>query len=311
MWTGPRADLNLFLTFVSEMLAYNGAAATTVTTPLKAKKLQDGGIKLFLVLVRVGHFPDDFTKKLAAHLDATKADPRLGTWTAFAKGSPLHDYTALAAWARPEEASYLRERLAAKADGAGPFAWSAWSGKEPPPRPWLVDEGAALDRLALFGKLAPEEAARVAFLKAEAKKPKQPKLGEDFKLGSFTYSVKSVEVVDEAGSGFAKKKPSEGAQFVLVHFTIRNEGNATATVSTDDFKIVDAKGREFRPSSEANTALSMSGGKDFLVSELQPGIKKNTVTAFELPEDSAKGVFTLVVPEKGFLGTGSVRITLK
>lgn len=32
---------------------------------------------------------------------------------------------------------------------------------------------------------------------------------------------------------------------------------------------------------------------------------------FEMPEEAAKGVFTRVVPEKGFLGTGSVRITLK
>lgn len=36
-------------------------------------------------------------------------------------------------------------------------------------------------------QLAPDEAARVAFLKAEAKKSKQPKLGEDFTLGSFTH----------------------------------------------------------------------------------------------------------------------------
>jgi hypothetical protein len=33
-------------------------------------------------------------------------------------------------------------------------------------------------------------------------------------------------------------------------------------------------------------------------------------TAFEMPDAAAKGVFTLVIPEKG-LGTGSVRITLK
>jgi hypothetical protein len=63
--------------------------------------------------------------------------------------------------------------------------------------------------------------------------------------------------------------------------------------------------------SEANTALEMSGHKDLIVSELQPGLTKKMVTAFEMPDATARGTFTLVIPEKGLLGTGSVRITLK
>lgn len=143
-------------------------------------------------------------------------------------------------------------------------------------------------------------------------KARQPKFGEAFRLGDFTYSVTNVKVMDEVGKGYGKKTASEGAAFVVVQFTIQNEGNATETVLTDDFLIVDAKGREFRPSTEANMALAMAGGgKDMIVSELQPGLKKATATAFELPEGSAKGTFTLVIPEKGLLGTGAVRITLK
>jgi hypothetical protein len=69
--------------------------------------------------------------------------------------------------------------------------------------------------------------------------------------------------------------------------------------------------REYRPSSEANTAPVMSGGKDLGPTELQSGLKKNMTTAFEMPQMVAKGVFTLVIAEKGVLGAGSVRITLK
>lgn len=311
VWTGPRSDLNAFLSYVSQVLSTGGSAPAPLGTALKAKKLHDAGIKLFLVFARVGTFPDEFATKFASHLDATKGEPHLGVWSAHSKGAPLHDYSCLAAWSRPEEAAYLREHLAAKKDGAGPFGWSAWSGKDAPARPWLVDEGAALERLAILGSLTPDEVARAAFLKAEAKKPRQPKLGEEFKLGDFTYAVKDVEVVDSVGSGFGKKKASEGAQFVLVHFAMRNDASATETVLTDDFRIVDAQGREYRPSSEANTALVMSGGKDLGLTELQPGLKKSMTTAFEMPEAAAKGVFTLVIPEKGLLGMGSVRITLK
>jgi hypothetical protein len=49
-----------------------------------------------------------------------------------------------------------------------------------------------------------------------------------------------------------------------VEYTIRNDSNATETVFTDDFRIVDAQGREFRPSAEGNMALASSGNKDLL-----------------------------------------------
>lgn len=169
VWTGPRADLNAFLSYVGELVA-TGGAPKPLADAVRAKKLGDAGIKLFLVFSRVGKFPDDFTGKLASHLEATKSEPHLGTWTAFTKGGAYHDYTALAAWSRRDDPAYLREHLAAKADAAGPFPWSPWMDKEPPARPWLVDEGAALDRLALTTTLTPAEESRRAALAAVAKK---------------------------------------------------------------------------------------------------------------------------------------------
>lgn len=150
-----------------------------------------------------------------------------------------------------------------------------------------------------------------ATVERAAPKP-QPKLNEPFKLGSFTYTILAVEVGDKVGKGYSVKKASEGASFVVVKYKLRNEGNETETVMTDDFKIVDAKGRQFRPSSEANTALAMSGeDKDLILSEVQPGLTKSMATAFEVPSDVAEGGFELVIPEKGMLGTGEVRIALR
>jgi hypothetical protein len=169
VWTGPRADLNAFLSYVSQLHATGGAPAP-LGAALKAKKLQDAGIKAFMVVARVGKLPEDFAKKLGAHLEATKAEPHLGVWSPYSKGGPTHDYSCLAAWLRADDASYLREHLAAKKDGAGPFGWAAWAGKDVPARPWLVDEGAALDRLALLGKLTMEEESRRESLRAVAKK---------------------------------------------------------------------------------------------------------------------------------------------
>lgn len=169
VWTGPRADLNAFLSYVSEMLARGGVPAP-LGAELKAKKLHDAGIKLFLIFARVGNYPDHFTRKLAAHLEKTKNEPHAGTWSAFTKGGAFHDYTALAAWSRRDDPSYLRELLSAKQSGAGPFPWSPWNEKEPPARSWLVDESSALERLALITTLSPAEESRRAALATVAKK---------------------------------------------------------------------------------------------------------------------------------------------
>lgn len=139
--------------------------------------------------------------------------------------------------------------------------------------------------------------------------PRQPQLGEEFRLGDFTYAVKKVSTSTSVGDGYAAKRASPGAVFVVVEYSIRNDGKSTATVLTDDFKIVDEQGREFAPSVEGNTAIVMSGDKDLALSQLQPGIAKVMQTAFELPEPATKGVFSLVIPEKGLFGSGSVKIT--
>jgi hypothetical protein len=53
---------------------------------------------------------------------------------------------------------------------SGVSSWEAWAGKEAPRRPWLVDEGAALDRLALLTTLTGDELARQQALQSAAKK---------------------------------------------------------------------------------------------------------------------------------------------
>jgi hypothetical protein len=162
VWTGPRADLDLFLTWVSELLEA-GDASTDITTPLKAKHLHEAGVKLYLVFTRLGSFPADFTAQLAKELAATKREPHLGTWSPWASGQPIHDYSALAAWLNREDAGYLREHIAAKS--AGFIHWTTTINPAyPPVRPYLVSELDALNRLALLSTLTPEEESRRAFL---------------------------------------------------------------------------------------------------------------------------------------------------
>ena len=98
---------------------------------------------------------------------------------------------------------------------------------------------------------------------------------------------------------------------MIVYFSILNNANETKVVLTDDFTLVDPQGRRYSPSSEANTALMMtSENKDFLLSELHPGVTKRTATAFEIPKDSLTSGLYLEIPEKGLLSTGKETVTI-
>lgn len=145
VWTSPRPTLNAFLTYVSELLA-EGSASTEITDAVAAKKLENAAIKLFLVVSRLGRFPADFTAKFASHRDAVKGEAHLGVWSPWNKGDPIHDFSALAAWSKPEDGAYVREHIGAKR--LGPTRWAPLL--QPPARPWLVSARAATERLALL-----------------------------------------------------------------------------------------------------------------------------------------------------------------
>lgn len=304
IWDPAHADdLTLLLSAVSEGLA-DGGWTGEIRTRLPTRKLKQAALDLLLIHARTNAFPKDFSDHLTAYLSVLKSQPHLGTWAPFDKGSTPRDFTSLALWMNRDQPAYVRELLAARQ--SGPVKWQ--SHEKPPLRPYLATELGALHWLDLLTTLTPTESARLTALENLAK---QPRLGQDFKLGDFTYNVKKVTVSSSVGSGLAAKRATDGAQFVVVDFTIRNDSNETATVLSDDFVIEDSQARQFRPSSDGNAALAMSSDKDLAVSELQPGVARSMQTAFEMPDAAAKGVIVLVIPEKGILGSDTARITLR
>ena len=133
-------------------------------------------------------------------------------------------------------------------------------------------------------------------------------IGEKFRLGDFTYQINFSETRTSIGPSFARVAASGNGVFVIVHYSITNESDKTRTVLSDDFVLRDSKGRTFRPSSKALAALAMtSTEKDLLLSELQPGLERETATAFEVSDDSE---LVLIVPEKGLFGSKRVEVRL-
>lgn len=138
-----------------------------------------------------------------------------------------------------------------------------------------------------------------------------PQVGESFKLGDFVYVITGATRTSSVGNELVRRQAPPGSSFVLVSFQITNDANETKTVMTDDFRLKDSRGRMFRPSSDATTALVMSGDEhDFLLSELQPGIPRRSTTPFLIPDDAFSPGLRIVIPEKGLWATRTVEVTL-
>jgi hypothetical protein len=181
VFAGPRPELNLFLSYVSELMASNtvgdqGSRRQLLLAGLRAKKLEDSAVTVYKVFARTGRYPDEFGKRLCRHLEATRSEPHLGTFTVYKDGGPIHDYSGLAAWFYPLDAAYLRTFIDAKPheyvlksgpstsvairkEPYGPFQWPSWTGpfEGGNERPWMLGQDAAIGRLGMLTKLTPDE----------------------------------------------------------------------------------------------------------------------------------------------------------
>ena len=109
-------------------------------------------------------------------------------------------------------------------------------------------------------------------------------VGDEATVGDLTYKVNSSSEKSSVGSS-AFAKTTEG-KFVIVNVTVRNNANETKTIDSSLFKMKDGAGREFDYSTEGNTAHMLSGGEDFFLQQVQPGLTVTGEIVFEVPADS-------------------------
>lgn len=216
LWTTTeKGDRDLLLTLVSVIMTENGIVGERMIAAGKAKpKIQEAAIKLFLLFTRTGTFPSAFMAGLSAYLDKLQGEPNMGTWAA---GPPPHDFTALAAWARREDPRYLRALLAARA--AEHFGYRFVAHEQPVDRPWLAEELAALERLALLDTLTPAETARLVEVKAEASVVRVPiaDLIDDYKDNEIRGDQRfKGKVVETTGALLSISKDAFGKAFLVL-----------------------------------------------------------------------------------------------
>ena len=148
-------------------------------------------------------------------------------------------------------------------------------------------------------------APALASLKAQDEAPVDlgPGVGDTFRLGKYTMSIDRAYRRRTLGGRFISETAPAGSTFVVVDFTMRNEGDSSMTILADRFVLVDALGREYKPDSSVATALVMSGRKDDLVvSELHPGVSHSDTVGFLIPAAAYGPGLTLEVKRPGGFG---------
>ncbi|WP_339063622.1 DUF4352 domain-containing protein [Tepidibacillus marianensis] len=87
--------------------------------------------------------------------------------------------------------------------------------------------------------------------KTETKKdePKLAKIGQDKKVGDLVFKVQSIKEEKMIGNSTLNIKPQ--GKFLVVELNITNNGKEKVDIIQDFFKIIEADGTEYSPSTEA------------------------------------------------------------
>ncbi|MDZ4837411.1 MAG: DUF4352 domain-containing protein [Candidatus Melainabacteria bacterium] len=119
-------------------------------------------------------------------------------------------------------------------------------------------------------------------------------IGEPVVLDDIEYVINSVKCGQSVGNNsYTSQSAEDGASFVVVGYTVLNKKKETTTFFPD-MKLTAKDNTIYSQDAKGQTAATMSGmNKDFLVSQLQPGITKKGLMVFELPKDKISQGFVI------------------
>ncbi|WP_339258236.1 DUF4352 domain-containing protein [Lysinibacillus sp. FSL K6-3209] len=140
---------------------------------------------------------------------------------------------------------------------------------------------------------------------SSAEENKNVGIGEELIVGKVAFKVNSIDEVNEisAANGFMKYRPdAEGAVFLNVNVTVRNDGTELINTDSSFFKLISSNGAEYSPSS-----IIVADDKYFTYEGINPGLALTGNVVFEVPP-GLTGLDLKV--QTGFWGTETGMINL-
>lgn len=118
--------------------------------------------------------------------------------------------------------------------------------------------------------------------------PQNLTIGEGIKIGSLEVTITNVDVSSFVGNEFMHLHASEGAEYIMVRYTIKNIGaSPVSSFSMPTIHLMDANGVSYDKDIHASVAFQMEIGTDQkILSDLNPGITTNGACVFEISTQS-------------------------
>ncbi len=127
------------------------------------------------------------------------------------------------------------------------------------------------------------------------------RLGENLSL---TYHIDRMELSKCLGK-YSPRTPSEGATFVVIYYSARNDGKRPVEESSWNgdgvqFFIRTADDTTFESDHRQSSFLALDLGLESNFQILQPGIEKRSVVVFEVPDSALQSKPELLITQRGF-----------
>lgn len=139
---------------------------------------------------------------------------------------------------------------------------------------------------------------------SESAEVEEASIGTALQVGDVEFTVNEVSTTNEikdAGGYISYEPDSEGAIFLVVNVTVKNNGKESITTDSSFFKLIDGD-IEYSPSTIITTDSSF-----FLYDGINPGLLKQGNVLFEIPEGKQD---LLLNVQTGFWGTEQGQIKL-
>lgn len=168
-----------------------------------------------------------------------------------------------------------------------------------------MDEQYAIVAAEMADAAAKDEEYMRSQQATKSAKETESSIGKPVKVGHFIYTVQNIAFRKSVGDEFLEET-ADGI-YMLVNLSIKNVSEETRTLDGSFFAVTDKKGIKYEFSTDAATALEMSGKKPLFLKDCQPNITTKGVLIFEVPQKSEYYLHLI----GSFWGEQSVRILLR
>ncbi|MBN2881738.1 DUF4352 domain-containing protein [Candidatus Woesearchaeota archaeon] len=110
------------------------------------------------------------------------------------------------------------------------------------------------------------------------------KIGDEISIDNFSYMVNGIRFVKTIGDEFTQQT-ADGI-YLIVDISVKNMDKEEHMLDNSLFKLTDESGTEFESSTDATTALEMTGQETLFLKECPPRIQKQGLLVFEVPEEA-------------------------